>query len=302
MTTLVQHGSWPGWANADIYLRDDAAAAYLTAQAAYRAETGRADGEIAEPVGGIRTVDQVKQMQVAFDSRNPTQMAYWNLDPSSKARPGLDSPHISGLCADIYAADFQWWIDNAARFGFRRTLVGSGDLHHFQFFPGTATAALNVTSIDGTSSPTLQPKDPGMQITSIRDTADTNRIVGYALATENGTAAFGATINVGGAEFKGGDMLNLFRRLIAARLANTDEGFVSSEHAAINVFLSQIGPQPTASQTVTSPSPVLSDADKQAIAQSVVEAFGSDLQQILQAILALPAETLAAFGLQRTAS
>jgi hypothetical protein len=148
---IVQHGSWPGWDNADIPLSPDCAAAYLTGLAAYRADHPNRtadDTQIAEPVGGNRTPDQVRAMQSAFDSRDPAQMRYWNLDPSSKARPGLSSPHIGGNCVDIWASDFQWWIDNGPRFGLRRTLVASGDAHHFQFFPGTATADLHVQSLD----------------------------------------------------------------------------------------------------------------------------------------------------------
>jgi hypothetical protein len=155
---VVQRGSWPGWANADIQLRDDAAAAYLSALAAYRRETGRTDGEIAEPVGGLRTPAIDAAMLAAFRSRDPAQMHYWNLDPASKAPPGLNSPHNNGLCADIWAGTASswangtnWWIVNGPRFGLRRTLVGSGDIHHFQYFPGTATAALDVTSLDGST-------------------------------------------------------------------------------------------------------------------------------------------------------
>lgn len=153
--TLVQRGSWPGWAPgaADIYLDSEAGAAYLSMMAAYRRETGRSDGEIAEPVGGLRTPAIDAAMLAAFRSRDKAQMAYWNLDPASKAPPGLDSPHNSGLCVDVYAGGWSWFSGsngaNPRRFGFRFTLLASNDVHHLQYFPGTATAALDVHGLDG---------------------------------------------------------------------------------------------------------------------------------------------------------
>jgi len=172
--TLVQRGSWPGWQAADIYLEADAAAAFLTANAAYVRETGRVPAQVFEPVGGLRTVAQVKAMQVAFDTRNFAQMALYNMSTTSRARPSLSSPHLSGECVDVAAADFQWWIDNAGRFGLRRTLVDADDPRHFQYFPGTATAALNVTSLDGDAvTPAVRTTPPMTNTRLIADTTTT---------------------------------------------------------------------------------------------------------------------------------
>ena len=172
---LVQHGVWPGWSpNADIYLDAGAAAAYLTAARDYRAATGRTDAGIAEPVGGLRTAAEITEMQWAFDHRGTAQSdvlyAKYNMDRGSRARPVMNSPHTLGLCVDIASTFFlNWMITNGAKYGFRRTLVAANDIRHFQYFPGTATAALNVTSLDGGAvAPVRTP--PMTDTRLIRDT------------------------------------------------------------------------------------------------------------------------------------
>jgi len=152
---LVQHGAWPGWSpNPDIYLEAGAAAAYLTAARDYKAATDRTDAGIAEPVGGLRTAAEITEMQWAFDHRGTAQSdalyVKYNMDRGSRARPVMNSPHTLGLCVDIASTFFlNWMITNGTKYGFRRTLVAANDIRHFQYFPGTATAALNVTSLDG---------------------------------------------------------------------------------------------------------------------------------------------------------
>lgn len=163
---LVQRGSWPGWSpNADIYLEAGTAAAYLTAARDYHTATGRTDAGIVEPLGGLRTAAQIAEMQWAFDHRGTAQSAAlyqkYNMDPNSHARPATSSTHFLGICVDVASTFFlDWMITNGARYGLKRTIPGPpwNDIRHFQFFPGTATAALNVTSLDN-STVTTQEDD-----------------------------------------------------------------------------------------------------------------------------------------------
>lgn len=165
---VVQTFNRAGWPpNSTIELDDHAAAALLTAVRDYEAErhTSLHGDYVAAPVGGTRTMAEVLEMRAAW--RAPRNSTLWqtigrdkyNMDPASKAIPSLTSPHLYGLCMDISDNNFlAWLVANGTRYGLRRTLVAEHDLRHFQYFPGTATAALDVTSLNNTP----QQEEPPM--------------------------------------------------------------------------------------------------------------------------------------------
>lgn len=169
----VQVSPWVGWPapGAVIQLEDDAAVALFSAIAAYRADTGRHDADVAPlfaPVGGLRTVAECAEMAEAFDiykGRKAGSMAWalatyakYNMLKSSDARPSTSSPHVSGRAADIAPpAFYDWMLTHGHEYGWRFTLLNAGDPRHAEFFPNTATAALNVTSLTGSTAPAAPP-------------------------------------------------------------------------------------------------------------------------------------------------
>lgn len=170
---VIQHGTWPGWTDGvTVELEAQTAAAVFTAARDFQRETSvNLKGDLAAvPAGGLRPVAWIVEMQWGFDHRHDTGAnktkslaiyAHYNMDPKSNARPVTNSPHALGFCIDIANTAFlNWLIANGARYGLRRTLVAENDLRHFQFFPGTATAALDVTSLSGdASTPTAYMED-----------------------------------------------------------------------------------------------------------------------------------------------
>jgi len=184
---VVQTFNRAGWpVNSTIELEDATAAAVLTAARDFERETGvDLKGDlVAVPAGGLRPVPWIVEMQWAFDHRHSTGAdkakslalyVHYNMDPDSNARPVLTSPHRYGFCADIADGRFLAWLKSpdphrpghniAARYGLVFTLLKENDLRHAQFFPGTATAALDVTTLDGSAPiPTPQRKDPTMTV------------------------------------------------------------------------------------------------------------------------------------------
>jgi hypothetical protein len=162
LVIVVQTFKRAGWPdNSTIELEDAPGAAILTAARDFQAETGiDLKGDlVAVPAGGLRPEPWIVEMQWAFDHRHDAGAnkakslalyVHYNMDEASNARPVLTSPHRYGFCVDIADSRFlAWLIINGHRYGLRRTLVAENDLRHFQFFPGTATAALDVTSLDG---------------------------------------------------------------------------------------------------------------------------------------------------------
>lgn len=164
---LVQAGTWNG-AEADIYLDSRAAAAFFTAAHDYMVETHRPMPEIAEPVGGLRTVAQTTEMQWAFDygphgkfanSATDAQRAQsnalyvkYNMSRVSTARPSIDGTHTTGLYFDVATAAFLTWIldGNGRRYGITRPLTN--DPNHCRVSPGTETVALNVAGLDNSTT------------------------------------------------------------------------------------------------------------------------------------------------------
>jgi len=195
MTTfvLVQRGSWPGWApgTADLYLAFDCAAALFTARRDYRAETGRHDADLAEPAGAKRSIEQVRAMRAAFLARDLATMEFYNMSTTSTAPPSLTSPHLTGYSFDVASDAFQkWLVVNHARYGVRQTLVKENDPRHWQFFPGTATVALDVTSLDnGAAAPESRSLVENIRLLWIQwkgSDADDKRVF-YRLDLRNGT-------------------------------------------------------------------------------------------------------------------
>lgn len=165
MPTLVQRGSWPGWpGGVDLVLADGAASALLTAARDYQVASGRnLHGDyLALPAGATRTFDEVVEMQWGFDHRHSSGAdlarsnaiyVKYNMDRASNARPAHGT-HETGNCMDFADNGFLAWLKagNARRYGLVFTLSPplskTNDLRHAQYFPGTATAALNVTGLD----------------------------------------------------------------------------------------------------------------------------------------------------------
>lgn len=170
---VVQTFNRVGWPpNSPIELRQDTAAAILTAVRDYEKESGRnLHGDyLVAPLGGLRTVAQVTEMQHGFDLHKAGlpgwQPIYekYNMDESSKARPAMNT-HTLGICADISDSGFRAWLkgadpqrptkNRAARYGLVFTLSPPlstlNDLDHCQFFPGTNTVALDVTGLNNTT-------------------------------------------------------------------------------------------------------------------------------------------------------
>lgn len=176
MSTLVQVAG-------GIVLDDSAAAAFLTAQRDCR--RAGLDLFVYRPVGGLRTVEQIKQMQAAYDlprgsSARARALAEWGMDPNSRARPITSSPHVSGLAMDVGGSGFAWLVANGDRYGLRRTLVAQGDFPHFQYFPGTEKVRLDVTSLDGFAGGDASTLDPEKKVT------DMNNIDALVMYTGNG--------------------------------------------------------------------------------------------------------------------
>lgn len=226
--TVVQRGTWPGWDGGVVLeLADDAAAALLTAARAYQADK-RVDlkGDLAVlPVGCKRTAAQVAEMQLAFDHRDVALLRKYNMDTASRARPSSTSPHLSGYCVDISNNGFlAWLVVNGARYGLKRTLVAANDLRHFQYFPGTATAALDVRTLDN-DVPTT-PEDDTMRL--LYFPGDTGHAPAYMLVTE------GRVFDVPGTEITG-DLADLSQALQvdASKLHNV----TASQRAALIKYL-----------------------------------------------------------------
>lgn len=162
MTVTIQTFNRAGWpANFPIELADDAAAAILTAARDYQAETGHdLHGDyLAAPVGGLRTAADVDEMIVGFRLHKAGQpgwqaiYAKYNMDEASKAQPSHNT-HETGECGDVSDSGFLAWLKagNAKRYGLVFTLSPPlstlNDLRHCQYFPGTATVALDVHGLD----------------------------------------------------------------------------------------------------------------------------------------------------------
>lgn len=177
---LVQRGSWQG-VEADIELESSTAAAFFTSARDYCAETSRPMPEIAEPAGGLRTTAQTTEMRWAFDhgphgmyahsataaERAQSDALYlkYNMSRVSTGRPVINGTHTTGFYFDVATAAFQTWLlTNGHRYGLTRPL-GDADPNHWKYTPGTATAALDVTSLDGGAS--TQVRTPPMTDTRI---------------------------------------------------------------------------------------------------------------------------------------
>lgn len=162
---VVQTFNRTGWpANSVMELADDAAAALLTAARDYQSASGRnLGGDYAvAPLGCTRTAAEVDEMQTGFDLHQrgaagwQAIYALYNMDEASKARPAHGT-HETGRCIDISDNGFLAWLKagNAKRYGLVFTLSPPlstlNDLRHAQFFPGTATVALDITGINNTA-------------------------------------------------------------------------------------------------------------------------------------------------------
>ncbi len=177
--------------------------------------------------------------------------------------------------------------------------LGWTPYHGPETLAGVSTASTGGTTTINNTPPALKGF-PAMQISETRDSVDTSKVVGYCLFTENGSYVFGIPVTVNGVTFQPGDILALFRRVIAAQRNGTEEPLVGSQQAVINAVLEQVD--------LTPPTPiVLSDAELAAIGTSVPK---TDLTPILtaiqagdaatlQAISQVAENTLATFGLKR---
>jgi hypothetical protein len=175
---LVQRGTWQG-AERDIYLEAETGSAFFTAAHDYKAETGRGMPEIVEPCGGLRTIAETTEMRWAFDygphgmyartataaQRAQSNALYlkYNMSRVSTGRPVINGTHTTGFYLDVATTAFQnWLLVNGHRYGLTRPL-GDADPNHWRYTPGTATVALHVTSLDG-STAAPRPKGKTMNL------------------------------------------------------------------------------------------------------------------------------------------
>jgi len=209
---VVQTFNRDGWPpDSTIELEDGTAAAILTAARDFQAETGiDLNGDlIAVPAGGLRPDAWIIEMQWAFDHRHDTGAnkakslalySHYNMDTASNARPFLGSLHRTGFALDVADSRFlAWLILNGHRYGLRRTLVAENDLRHFQYFPGTATVALDITSLNNDTQ-----EEPPMADTVVFQETTGNPAVPQNDWTRTGNGVLPVLDSAGKALYPGG--------------------------------------------------------------------------------------------------
>lgn len=293
---LVQHGSWPGWSpNADIYLESRGAAAFFTAARDYMAETRRAMPEIAEPMGGERTVAETTEMQWAFDygphgmhratataaqkAKSAALYTHYNMSTVSTARPAITGTHTTGLFFDVATQAFlAWLLINGHRYGITRPLLN--DPNHCQVSPGTETVALDEAGLGNAR------KELDMIGLNYNDSGAPAQV---------GTKILIDFVNRTG-YYPNADEQSIFTQSGGVFVNVNDKMWT---YAVAPLRITQSGKSAAATGGGSSPTDYFSDADAAALLKTVTDALAAGDTKVLAAISGAPAQVLASFGLQR---